>query len=506
MANVIQIIIKGVDNTSGVLKKVQKELGLTDKQAKLLGKAWTVMSAGAVLGVGALIVSSTKLAARVETLGVVTVKLGENIGWSEEKIRALEQSLIDTGITLRSSRQSIAMMIQANVDLAKATDIARLAQDAAVIAGVNSSEAFQKLIYVIQTGNVRMARTLGLQVNFKSALQKTAKQLGKTTEALTEEEIMLARTNAVMEAGARITGTYEAAMETAGKQMLSLDRYVEEFKVSLGNLFIPVLADAVEGLTIFFKTMEEGLVTANLLLTWNEQIGQAMKDNATTYEEYVDGVYKAAGIWEAEYVRVKLLTEAQWNLSQSTETAANSMEIWRFKLEDVITEVENLKESIEGLTEAELLQMAVEAMIAGDYALAQHYMDLATKTELFNDQMRDAIVLMDAQDGRVIDTKFIRRFTDIFTTKIITRKGRQPYGRRQYGGPVSADLPYLVGEGGPELFVPNQTGKVEPISGGAISLDMSETNELLQQLNEKPTIDEVRLSRLIRDAVLQVVD
>ena len=31
---------------------------------------------------------------------------------------------------------------------------------------------------------------------------------------------------------------------------------------------------------------------------------------------------------------------------------------------------------------------------------------------------------------------------------------------RQHGGPVSAGRPYMVGERGPELFVPSQSGSV----------------------------------------------
>ena len=33
---------------------------------------------------------------------------------------------------------------------------------------------------------------------------------------------------------------------------------------------------------------------------------------------------------------------------------------------------------------------------------------------------------------------------------------------RQHGGPVSAGRSYMVGEGGPEMFVPSQSGRIEP--------------------------------------------
>lgn len=38
---------------------------------------------------------------------------------------------------------------------------------------------------------------------------------------------------------------------------------------------------------------------------------------------------------------------------------------------------------------------------------------------------------------------------------------------RAIGGPVSPATPYLVGERGPELFVPTAAGRIEPVGGGA---------------------------------------
>ncbi|MFS0772824.1 tail tape measure protein [Sphingomonas sp. 1P08PE] len=37
---------------------------------------------------------------------------------------------------------------------------------------------------------------------------------------------------------------------------------------------------------------------------------------------------------------------------------------------------------------------------------------------------------------------------------------------RATGGPVVANRPYMVGERGPELFVPAATGRIEPVAGG----------------------------------------
>lgn len=213
---------------------------------------------------GALLFSSVKLAARVETLGVVTATLGRNVDKTEKEIRDLEQAITAEGITLRVARKAIALMIQSNVDLARATDLARLAQDAAVIAGINSSEAFERLIFVITSGNVRMARTLGLQVSFAQGMEKMAASIGKTQAELTPLERIQARTNEVMAAGTNIAGAYGAAMETAGKKVTSLDRLIEESKRTLGEAWLPTYAKVIDFIT----------ATLNVWL----ELGQVQKD------------------------------------------------------------------------------------------------------------------------------------------------------------------------------------------------------------------------------------
>lgn len=205
---------------------------------------------GAVAAAGGVLLgSSIRLAARVETLGVVTARLGQNVGMTEVQVRGLEEAIKKKGITTQAARQSIALMIQAEIDLAHATQLARIAQDAAVIANMNSSEAFNTLVYAISSGNVRMLRTLGIQVLFEDAYSKMAETLGKNTDALTDQERVQARVNVVLEAGKNIAGSYEAAMSTAGKQLLSLDRHLEESRRMLGEMWLPAFAAVIASVT-----------------------------------------------------------------------------------------------------------------------------------------------------------------------------------------------------------------------------------------------------------------
>lgn len=248
----IKQIEKGFGAAGDAAKEAQKETENLNKVLKTVGIGM-VAAAGAS---GAFIFSATKLAARVETLGVVTKRLGENVGATEEEIRDLEASIKAQGITLQATRKSIALMIQSQIDLAKGTELARLAQNAAVIANVDSSEAFQRLVFVITSGNIRMARTLGLQVSFQESYKKMAEEIGVATTALTQQQKVQARTSAVLAAGTTITGAYEESMTTAGKKVLSLNRHIEDSTRLFGDAFLPIYSSIVDLITASLKSWQ----------------------------------------------------------------------------------------------------------------------------------------------------------------------------------------------------------------------------------------------------------
>ena len=240
---------------AGMSLQAQKAEALAQKHEELLKatKLGTV-AFGAMAAAGtALIVSSTTLAARVETLGVVVHTVGKTAGYSADEMDAFEASIKKQGITTQAARQSLAMMAQAQVDFAEGSRLARIAQDTAVIANLNSSEAFERLVYVLQTANVRMGRTLGLNLDFQGSYERLAATLGTTADKLDEQQKMQARVNEVTRAGKTITGTYEAAMDTAGKQMLSFKRYTDEIQLVLGQAFLPTLTKVIEAATSLSK-------------------------------------------------------------------------------------------------------------------------------------------------------------------------------------------------------------------------------------------------------------
>lgn len=196
-----------------------------------------------------LIKDTTMLAARVETLGVVMGAVGKNLGYTNSQMQGYAKGVAAMGITTEASRQSVIRMGQASLDLAESQNLARIAQNAAVIANTNSSDAFDKMILGMSTGQAIILHHMGLMVNFEKGYQNLAKSLGKSTEALTEEEKAQARLLEVKRSAVNIDGAYAASMTTAGKAVQSLNRFTQELKLSMGEVFLPTLTAAVFAFT-----------------------------------------------------------------------------------------------------------------------------------------------------------------------------------------------------------------------------------------------------------------
>lgn len=218
----------------------------------------------AALRLGDMVRDVTNLAARVETLGVVLNRVAQNTTQSALQVNQFAVGVERMGITTQAARNAIIQMIQSHIDLNNAQRLARAAQDAAVVGNINSSEAFSRLIEGVQEMNTEILRNLGLNVSFQAAYEQMAASLNKNVQALTQQEQMQARVNAVLQSAAGISGSYEAAMDTAGKQLQSLARYSETAAVNVGNVFLPAYASIIRQTTTALQSFNSTLEGARL--------------------------------------------------------------------------------------------------------------------------------------------------------------------------------------------------------------------------------------------------
>jgi hypothetical protein len=131
--------------------------------------------------------------------------------------------------------------------------------------------------------------------------------------------------NAVLEDGKNKAGAYEASMGTAGKQLNSMTRYVEDLKVKMGNAFLETFTNAVFGQTDALKKLGaemDKLAASGDIQRWGHDLAEtvgtgtnAVKDSVSWLWKHREAVAAIAGI----YATVKI---ASWLGPVITQTAA----------------------------------------------------------------------------------------------------------------------------------------------------------------------------------------
>lgn len=96
------------------------------------------------------------------------------------------------------------------------------------------------------------------------------------------------------------------------------------------------------------------------------------------------------------------------------------------------------------------------------YAESQQYQIQQLKNQTRRLAMQQGVLTPELQlrIDRAVTLEEVRAILN----EIVGAPGGVTGGGRRFGGPVQANTPYLVGEAGPELFVPNFSGKIIPLA------------------------------------------
>jgi len=199
--------------------------------------------------------SATLTAARAEELDAVLANLAERNNLSAAAMRNQVAAIKEQGITTSVASNLVSQFVRSNLDLEKASKLARIAQDAAVISMEDSSQALQGLLHGVLTLQPEILRYRGIIVDLQGEYTRWAQANGRAVQSLTGAEKQMIALDAVIEQGTSIAGTYESAMGTASKQMRSFSRYVEELREDFGQALLPVFTEAVFTAKDFTKAL-----------------------------------------------------------------------------------------------------------------------------------------------------------------------------------------------------------------------------------------------------------
>lgn len=179
--------------------------------------------------VGSVMMAAENAKAEASLKALATAH-GVGAAAATRQVAAIEE----IGFEYTEAAHAVQRLIVADMDLAKAEGLAKLAKNAAAVQNVSAGEAMDAIVLSIESGASRGLRTLGLFVDFQKEVLIQELKLGR---ALTDAEEKQVRYNAVMREGAKIQGAHAAASQTVEGQLGALRREFNNLREDIGAKF-----------------------------------------------------------------------------------------------------------------------------------------------------------------------------------------------------------------------------------------------------------------------------
>jgi hypothetical protein len=421
----------------------------------------------------------------------LTTALRANIeGWEgstdaiEERIKAGQK----LGFSDESQRSAVAELAAAYGNEAEALDTLRVAQDLARFSGVDLATAADVLIKV-HAGNFRALKQLGINTK------------GITTEQEALAAIMKIVAGQAEDYAGTLSGKLAVAEEKAGEAS-------EKFGKSVAHLqaiVLPAVADAIDvvatGYEHLFDTVDRSTAA------WEHFRSQGIEPTKEEFYEYLDAT--GTVIFEHERLNAKFgeTGDAAEDLGDDLSGAQEDARRFASRLNQISQAASDAEKELDGLADTITDELFGDAITAGHEAeLKQHIADLIEdrkeakkgsaeyvilsgeiaeyRKQLFELHLEQAaeegpeaaIAFLERErkkagaarneiDKMIQSYRILAEMQGTLGPIIRVQSGRyagKDLGERAAGGPVKAGDPYVVGEKGPELFVPKSTGTVIP--------------------------------------------
>ena len=332
----------------------------------------------------------------------------------------------------------------------------------------------------------------------------------------------LRKMSAEMEGGLVLTQDNIDASEEYRKNVDKLNDSVNAFKTSVGNALIPVLNQWVENQDNYNRRLQEtirlygdnGDRANNMRVLLMQESEERIKaaDVVAEHGDKLDGFVKSQ---DAANESIKRGYDEQFSLIMKISdaygmSAERHSEMTRKILLDMTLQKIAMQDGEAGFSEAEMNKALAVAETAGAVEAAA-IRELVAMEGISNAIANGTIAAKDMKGilesltthGWTVQVAIQMQNLQNLRDTLAANAGANPNNTynapgRASGGPVSSNQMYMVGERGPELFVPSQNGTIMPNdkSGGMAGV----INAI-----ERNRVSEERLVQLFENAVLRVM-
>lgn len=239
--------IKGLGAACDTTKRKVLELieGLTGFAVLEKSAGWLKQNAGATI----------MFAASMEQADRALEVIGNTTGHTAAVMYKYRDAVRDMNITTAAATNATTQFARAGLDMNHLTTLAKGAQGAAIAYNmlgreqISSSEAYDKMIRAILTGQTIELHELGIMVSQREIMRENDKGITEHQR----HQLLLGQTLKELEP---LNTLYANSLDLASKKISSSKRPVEELKLALGGLFLPILNEQA---TAFYNTVKWGM-------------------------------------------------------------------------------------------------------------------------------------------------------------------------------------------------------------------------------------------------------
>jgi len=507
----------GLDETKG--KLTQAKQGFDNFKASILPAIGIVAGFGAALK-GAY--DMAKEGAALEFAAGKFDRLADSIGVTSDALlgdlRKATRGTVDDMTLMGSAGDFMAL------GLAKSHDeVVRLTR----VAGALGMDMNQLVLTLTNQTTMRFD-ALGVSVDGFDAKVEALKATGMDANK--------AFTEAFLQQAEEQIGKVGDKADTAAGQMAI-------FEANIANINNSMKSWVAEGVNPLMIALNKLMTGTKEIRDLYKDHREEVWNTATSYQDYITemeravkvsgalnyGLIQSAGGWEEARAQLGLMTEEQWNAAKSLESYTEKEQLMLPVIADATSATDGLTTSTKNLATAAgdvntLMQEYTTSLLFNKAAAgldAEGALALAEAMGLVEEDTKIAMEALDLlkekydknKDGALDATEatsgyteavagldeMIRRLQDKkitvtteFINEYINTSGRGDSGgyggwtgqERASGGPVIAGTPYLVGERGPELFVPGQSGNiVNAQDTAAMGANVTITQNIYTQLD-----------------------
>lgn len=198
----------------------------------------------------------------------------------------------------------------------------------------------------------------------------------------------------------------------------------------------------------------------------SEGAGDAAAGAAGGIDENTEALEDNAAAADAAREALRAYLDELAGATNSALKAVNSLDDLR-TAQDKVNELAN-----KGKTDTDEYRLAQLELAAQVFETEQALQDfsgggvedaidgIAAALQISSEEARDLLEELGLIDGKKVQSVIDLRYTATGPQSAQKLAERFAFNLRQHGGPVKAGDPYVVGEAGPEIFIPNQSGRI----------------------------------------------